>query len=115
VTGTFAARDAAAGAFVRFLDSSSFTVGTVAGDACAAGAAGVRTTNGDASLTSGGSLTIVQPIIAGTATIRLKSQGDLTQSGAGTITGNALGVQAGGVVTLGLGNSVSIFTAQAGG
>src|SRR5439155_11811043 len=46
VTGTFAAKDTAAGAFVRFLDTTGFTVGTVAADVCAAGATGVGTNNG---------------------------------------------------------------------
>src|SRR5204862_184330 len=50
VTGTFAANDTGAGAFVRFLDTSGFTVGTVAADACAGGATGVVTSHGDIDL-----------------------------------------------------------------
>src|SRR5262249_47105206 len=73
VSGNFAALDSAAGAFVRFLDSSGFTVNTVAGDACAQGQTGIFT-NGDLSLRStGGPLSIVQPINAGNGTVRLRS------------------------------------------
>ena len=43
VTSTFAASNTAAGAFVRFLDTSGFTVGTVAADVCAAGDSGEAT------------------------------------------------------------------------
>ena len=40
VTGNFAAADSAAGAGIMFLDADGYTVGTVAGDACAAGPPG---------------------------------------------------------------------------
>src|SRR5204862_2704261 len=52
VTGNVAANDTAAGAFVRFLDTSGFTVGTVAADACARERAGVVTRSGDSALVS---------------------------------------------------------------
>src|SRR5262249_43475266 len=116
VPGNFAALDTAAGAFLRFLDSAGFTVSTVGGDSCAQGMTGIMTTNGDVSLRStGGNLSIVQPINAGSGTIRLRSPGAVTQSGSGTITGSTLGVQAGGTVSLPLTNSLAVFAAQGGG
>ncbi|HEY1379409.1 MAG TPA: VCBS repeat-containing protein [Gemmataceae bacterium] len=103
VTGTFAAFDAAAGAFVRFLDTAGFTVGTVAGDPCAPGADGVTTSNGDASLVSqAGPITLARPIDVGTATVRLATGGAVTQTpgGAGSIRAQNLAVVANGNVDL---------------
>src|SRR5207248_2261528 len=102
VTGTFAASDTAAGAFVRFLDSSGFTVGTVAADVCAAGATGVVTNNGDVSLVStAGPITLTHGTNdrgGSTATVRLNSGGAVPQtaSGAGAITAQHLAGRAAG-------------------
>src|SRR5437870_3347311 len=106
VTGNFAALDTAAGAFVRFLDTSGFTVNTVAGDVCAAGATGVTTNNGDVDLVStAGPITLTQAInsgAAGTATVRLNSGAAVSQTagGAGAITAANLAVIAAGNVDL---------------
>src|SRR5439155_7549718 len=63
VTGNFAALDTAAGASVRFLDTSGFMVNTVAGDVCAAGATGVTTNKGDVDLVStAGTVTLTQAV-----------------------------------------------------
>src|SRR5437870_1820370 len=92
VTGNFTALDTAAGAFVRFLDTSGFSVNTVAGDVCAAGATGVATTNGDVDLVStAGPITLTQAVNTGagsTATVRLNSGAAVTQTagGAGALT-----------------------------
>jgi hypothetical protein len=106
VTGNFAAADTAGGAFVRFLDTAGFTVGTVAGDACAAGATGVITTNGDISLNStAGPITLTQTVstqVPAGATVRIASGAAVTQTagGAGAITGGGLAVVANGLVDL---------------
>src|SRR5439155_1656773 len=109
VTGTFAAADTAASAFIRFLDTSGFTVGTIAADVCAQGATGVVSNNGDVSLVSqAGPLTLTNAITtaptgggASTATVRLNSGAALTQTtvangGVGAITAASLAVRAAG-------------------
>src|SRR5438105_5608776 len=96
----------AAGAFVRFLDTSGFTVNTVAGDVCAAGATGVVTSNGDVDLVStAGPITLTQAVNTGaasTATVRLNSGAAVIQTmgGAGAITAQTLAVVAAGNVDL---------------
>src|SRR5205814_4950236 len=84
VPGNFAASDTAAGAFVRFLDSTGLTVGTVAADVCAAGATGVTTNNGPVDLVStAGPITLTQAVNTGaasTATVRLNSGAAVTQT-----------------------------------
>src|SRR5439155_25250394 len=76
VTGIFAA-DASGGptgSAVKFLDGPGFTVGTIAADACALGAAGVRSDNGDVDLVSNaGPLALNAGVEAVTATVRLNS------------------------------------------
>src|SRR5439155_1566097 len=98
VTGTFAASDTAAGAFVRFLDTSGFTVGTVAADACATGATGVTTTNNAAApftndidlVSQAGPITLAQAVNAGAATVRINSGAGVSQNGTGIITAGNL-------------------------
>src|SRR5205807_5987480 len=76
VAGTFAASDTAAGAAVQFLDTTGFTVGTVAADACASGATGVVTKDGDIDLVNtGGPIVLTQAVNAGAATVRLDAAG----------------------------------------
>src|SRR5439155_1056436 len=99
---TFAARDTAPGAFVRFLDTPSFTVGSVAADVCAAGATGVTTTiNLVAPFTN--HIVLACPtrrssdpnaVNAGSATVRLNAATTVTQTvgGAGAVTGGGLAV-----------------------
>src|SRR5205823_1143913 len=110
VSGTFAASDTGAGAFVRFLDTGSFTVGAVAGDVCAAGATGVTTTNSAAApfandidlVSQAGSLTLANAVNAGSATVRLNAGTSVTQTagGAGAVTASSLAVVAAGNVDL---------------
>src|SRR5262249_13459267 len=89
VTGTFAA-DATtgpAGSAVLFQNGPGFTVGTVPGDACAAGATGVRGNNADIDLVSAtGPLALNAAVNAGTGTVRLNSGTTVTQAAAGVIT-----------------------------
>ena len=97
-------------AFVRFLDSTGFTVGAVAADVCAMGATGVVTNNGDVSLVSTpGPIMLAKPITttptgggASTATVRLNSGAAVLQTvgGTGTITAANLAVVAAGNVDL---------------
>jgi hypothetical protein len=96
----FAANDAAAGQMITFVDnSSSLTIGSVAADAdgCTFIIGGIPTavtgitTTGNGSITVfngrdpalpgtvGGSLTIIQSINAGTGTVLLQANGDVTQ------------------------------------
>jgi FG-GAP-like repeat len=95
---------------VSFNDASDIAVDTVLGTN------GISTANGNVCLNSGtGSLTINQAINAGGGTVRLVAGTTITQSGAGTITAGALGVQASGNVSLGLSNDVGTFAGTAGG
>src|SRR5439155_145697 len=104
VTGTFAASDTAAGAFVRFLDTAGFTVGAVAADACAGGATGVTTNNGDVDLVStAGPITLLQAVNTGagsTATVRLNSGSTIGQNATGIITAANLAAVAKGTIDL---------------
>src|SRR5205085_520133 len=106
VTGNFAALDTAAGAFVRFLDTSGFTVNTVAGDVCAAIGRAASRNSGDVDLVStAGPITINQAVNTGaasTATVRLNSGAAVSQTagGAGAITAANLAVRANGNVDL---------------
>jgi hypothetical protein len=102
VTGNFAAADSAAGAAIQFLDGVGFTVGMVIGDACAVGATGAVSTNGDIDLVAFGPITLAQGVNAGTGTVRLTAVGALTQSvgGAGAITAQNLAVVANGNIDL---------------
>ncbi len=111
VTGNFAAQDTGAGAGVMFKDTAGFTVGTVAGDACAAGATGVVTNNGDADLVStAGPISIAEPVNAGTGTVRLNSGGNVSQTAAGTITAANLAVLANGTIALCVSGSPNAVT-----
>src|SRR5207249_866650 len=73
-----------AGSHVFFLDAPGFTVDAVAGDACAAGATGVTSNDGDVDLVSvAGPITLTQAVNTGaasTATVRLNSGGAVTQT-----------------------------------
>jgi hypothetical protein len=114
VPGAFAAADTGSNASVHFLDIPGFTVGAVTTDACAPGARGVSTTNGDADLVSaGGDITIGtsvggEGISAGTATVRLQAttgsvlQTKATVMGAtpNAISSQNLGVLAANTITL---------------
>ena len=100
VSGTFAAKDNTAGASVMFKDALGFTNGTVAADACAAGATGVTTVNGDIDLVSGGSIALAAGVNAGTATVRLNAGGAVTQTAGGIITAAELAAVAAGAVGL---------------
>src|SRR5205823_5531890 len=104
VTGTFAASDTAAAAFVRFLDTAGFTVGAVAADACATGATGVTTNNGDVDLVStAGPITLLQAVNTGagsTATVRINSGTTIAQNATGIITAANLAAVAKGTIDL---------------
>ncbi|MBA4018824.1 MAG: hypothetical protein C0483_16780, partial [Pirellula sp.] len=104
---TIAAASSAVGSYVKYRDADSLTIDTVAADGSLfALATGVTTTNGGAStngafsatgnditLVSGGALVINQAVNAGTATVRLASDGGISQSVAGIITANSLGLR----------------------
>ena len=115
VTGIFAALDTAAGATIRFQDGPGFTVGAVAADACAVGATGVTTTNGDATLVSAsGAVQLQQFVNTGTATTRLQvATGVSSIAATGIVTAAALGVQntTSGDIQLDQANVVPVFAA----
>jgi hypothetical protein len=109
VTRNFAASETAAGSPLMFLDTSGFTVGTVADEACAAGATGMTTNDGDADLVSqAGPITLTNAVNTGaasTATVRLNSgvgvaQTSAAMGGAGAVTARDLAVVANGAVDL---------------
>src|SRR5207237_1224352 len=97
-------------AFVRFLDTGSFTVGAVGCAVCAAGATGVTTTDSAAApfandidlVSQAGSLTLANAVNAGSATVRLNAATAVTQTagGAGAVTGGSLAVLANGNIDL---------------
>jgi filamentous hemagglutinin family protein len=81
----------------------------------AVGAAGIGTTNAPLTLVSGGGLTLLGPLAAGTGTVRLRAlAGDITQSG-GTITAGALALSAeGGSIDVSRpGNAFDVFAGAA--
>jgi filamentous hemagglutinin family protein len=86
---------------IVYVDTGALAVGTVDG------VAGVTTNGGDVTLDTG-ALTITQAINLGATggVLRLDVDG-VTQSGAGVITANALGLLANGAVTLNLSNDVN--------
>src|SRR5262249_44342079 len=103
VTGIFAAdaNGGPAGSAVMFHDAPGFTVGTIAADACALGAAGVRSNNGDINLvTNAGPLALNAGVDAGTATVRLNSGATITQTAAGIIAAGNLAAVALGTIDL---------------
>lgn len=95
-------------AFILYRDSNGLTVNVV-------GATNGITSNGaDVILcTLAGDLSLNAPVNAGTGTVRLQAAANVTQSPAPVaITANALGVRAGGVITLtSTANDVAIFAA----
>jgi hypothetical protein len=86
---------------IRFLNSGSFTVGTIFPNSCFAGANGVGTAVNTSEITLcslQGSVTITTPVTGGT--IRLSAGGAVTQSASGKVTGTNLGVLAHGLIDL---------------
>ena len=87
---------------INFRDVDTFAIGTVT----AGGGAGFDTdisgldSNGNDINLGASSMSIDQPLDAGAATIRIVTTGTVTQTTAGTITAAALGIEAGGDVTL---------------
>ena len=91
----------AGGGSFRFLNLGALTVGSVLGDAIATASNGVTSNNTDIAIQSGGTLSLAQPIDAGTGIVRLRATtGDVTQVLAGSIVGGGLLVDAAGVVAL---------------
>ena len=120
VSGNLAAVESTAGAAVRFLDASGFTVGSVAADVFAPGGTGIRTTGGSISLKSiSGPVSLGQAVSTGTpngGTILINSGAGISQTagGLGAVTGQNLAVVAAGPVDLReIPNTVGgIFAAQ---
>src|SRR5439155_1421336 len=103
VTGIFAA-DASGGptgSAVMFLDGPGFTVGTIEADACALGAAGVRSNYGTIDMVSNaGPVALNAAVNAGTGTVRVNSGAGITQNAAGIITAANLAAVAAGTINL---------------
>jgi hypothetical protein len=115
VSGTFAAHNSAPGAVIQLEDGAGFTVGTVPAVGLFGGLTGVISSNGDITL-CGPTLTLMAPIDAGTATVRLHApSGAISQTAAGIITAANLGVVANGSVLLDTANNDvnGIFAANA--
>jgi hypothetical protein len=104
VSGIFAADDTTLAKVVRFLDGSNFStdaIAGVAGTCFTATITGVTAFNGDVTLCSKGtSLALDATVDAGTGTVRLMSNGGISQNSSGVIKGSALAVSAAGDVTL---------------
>jgi hypothetical protein len=106
----------AAGGTVDFHDTDELTIGAVAGrtqdNAIFAATAGLLTTGGDALVDVEDTLSIVQAVNVGAATVRVAAQDSVTQNAAGTITAQNLGIRqqgATGNVTLGFNNDVDVL------
>src|SRR5205823_8659563 len=95
---------------VRFLDLSGYTVGTIAGDACSAGASGLTSAGGNITLcAAAGDLRISAPIVTPGGIVRLQAAppGNLAAGGSIIedpapvgIIATALGARAGKVISL---------------
>jgi hypothetical protein len=86
---------------IEFRDGDNLTVGAVAAGALGfAGAAGLTGNNNNINLNVGTSLAINQPINAGIGDARLVVGTTVSQSAAGVITADELGITAAGAVTL---------------
>ena len=117
---TLAASNAFAGGTITFNDVDSLTVGTVAtqtiGLVTFAATTGLTTSDGDVLVNANEALTINSAINVGTADVRLAADGNITQSAAGTITADELGVRqqsaAGGNITLDDANDVNTLAAS---
>jgi len=109
---TIAAANSGGGKKVEFKDADDLSVGSVSGSGSFGAIAGIQTaSNGDA-LLDAGSLAISQAIAAGGGTVRIVSAGAVNENAAsGTVTAGALGVRAGGNVTLNQNNDVDVFAA----
>ena len=116
----FAAENLAAGGAIALSDSDEVTIGTVSGqtigNASFANVAGVTTSNGDILINAGGALQIDEALNAGTADVRLVSDGNMAQGANGQITANELGARqesAAGNITLdNNANNVDVFAAS---
>ncbi len=110
---TFAA--STTGALI-FAEADGFSVGAVGANACFTATTGITTMDSDMLITSGGSISLTAAVNAGTGTVRIAGNGDITQTAAGTITANELGVRqesgAGGDILLGDANAVDEFAAS---
>ncbi|MFN0054364.1 MAG: beta strand repeat-containing protein [Planctomycetales bacterium] len=115
---TLAVFNAASGGEVRFQDADDLTIGSVSAssDALFATTTGVASNNGDVLLDAHGPLTINNAVGAGTGMARLVAEGDITQGGAGTITGASLGIRqesatGGSIILTNSGNDVNTLAA----
>ncbi|MEQ8788831.1 MAG: hypothetical protein RIC55_21140, partial [Pirellulaceae bacterium] len=112
---TLAVSNAFAGGMVTFNDIDDLTIGTVAlktdGLVTVAETIGVATNNGDATFFVDSFFDITSPIDVGTADLRIRAAGDVTQEPAGTITADELAIRqesaAGGDVLLDDDNDVN--------
>ncbi len=94
IASTFAAQALAAGATVDFRNAQGFNLGQVsAADCFPATVTGIQVTSGDITLCAdGGTLGINQPLTT-SGTVRLQANGNITQTAAGLITAQALGLR----------------------
>ncbi len=82
------------GASITYAQIGSFTVGPVIG------ASGINSSNGNVTLTSGGSISLARVISAGTGTVSITTASGITQTSAGVITAAGLAVQGAGAASL---------------
>lgn len=113
---TVAISAAGASNTVSYTDLDDVAVGTVASSGSFTGATGVSTSNGDATLSSGGELDIGQNISAGSGVVRLNATNAILQT-SGNIVASALGANSAtaGMVLSSAGNDVDTFAATGAG
>lgn len=98
-----------AAGFLQFTSNTDLTVVDVAAADCFDGVTGI--TGANATLVSGGTLTINQPLNAAGGQVLLQAVGNITQSSAGTITSNALGINSGADIVLNAANDTNLLAA----
>ena len=120
VGGNVAVRNAEAGGSILFNSTSGFSIGTVgdqmSGSVSFVSTSGLTTTNGDLLISSDAAISLMSAVNAGTGTLRVAGNGQITQSAAGTITAAELAVRQldamTGDIQLGEANSVDEFAAD---
>ncbi len=113
--GVFAAFNMDDGGGISYRDFDALAIGELSEVGDFAETTGVRSSNGDVLINVGTSLEITQVLDSGNANVRIVADGDVTQTGTGTITANELGVRKGalaGDITLdNENNDVATFAA----
>ncbi|MDB5341692.1 MAG: hypothetical protein JWP89_69 [Schlesneria sp.] len=113
---TLAVNDSGAAGVVKIATAGGVTIGSVSVDAALFPAtSGITTSNGDFTLAAAGAILVNQAVAVGSGTVRLQTTtGGVSQSAAGTITADKLGVRnaSTGNITLDQGNNVATIAAN---